>query len=732
MLNKLNKPVFRDLIIILAIFWILEVFFFNARSFVTFGLNADDIVSVRKMPSANITLNGVEKNPDGYVASDYGSIKITFPENSEQKLAGIFLDIDFSNGMKSHDFTIKYSDEEHSNRVTRAFRVIENAEGSQYITLQAHGNITEIEIRFSDKAWGLVIKDIVLNKAVPFRFMVERWMLFSLATLAVVSLIRSGLLKKRIDKDCGRQTLLFKLTTLGFITYLLLLTLFSTPFDPELSLMQNLSNDGEDQFNALIVDALIDGQFHLNIEPSDTLQSLKNPYDGDERNSAGVYFEGWDLAYYNGQFYSYFGIVQVLVLSLPFKLLTGAYFPTKLAVFIFASGAAIYLMFIWQHLAFRFMKKMSVGMFTLGQIALPMCAMVHFVTARPRFYEVAGTSALFFTAAGLYLILRYSEGRKLSLLFFGCLFMALAVGCRPNFVFASFLVPIILWDKIKELWGHKKDFTFALMSALVPYIAVAAGLMWYNYVRFDSVLEFGNKYMLTVTNVGAAGLLSPINRLILVGAFLFSFIVPALNWTTAFPFISLEGTYISDSYSGYVYKENVLGILILPIIWALAGIVRVFKYNFNYSETKSVVVISEKRSRFKRRRRKTGRKVGAIQTFTFTDSRRKLIARFILALPIIGLVQMVVMSFIGLATRYQLDFLWLFSLAGLLCGYFLVEMLNKTIFAKTARRIYNGGMFACIVIMGLLVISSSDGAWLINHNPWLYYNFKEFIGVIPL
>jgi hypothetical protein len=423
-----------------------------------------------------------------------------------------------------------------------------------------------------------------------------------------------------------------------------------------------------------------------------------------------------------------------------------------LAVFIFAALASIFIMLIWRMLAFRFMQKISIGMFTLGQVAAVMCSMVTFLTARPKFYEAAGLSALFYVTLGLWLLLRYAlEKKGLTHLFFGCLCMALSVGCRPNFLFVSLLVPIILWERIKEN-RIKKKFMPMFVTAAIPYAAVGSALMWYNYIRFDSIFEFGNKYMLTVTNVGSSDLLSPMNRLILIGVCVFSFIMPNLTFGSAFPFVTIQWPQISGNYTGYLYAEHVMGILSLPIMWALGGIGHVCKYNNNYQRTITVTrrkktmslpfpssrdvpaKLSPERKRILRRRRRQlifQSLTPQPYAMTYIDKQHRLISRLIIAMPIIGFVQMIVISFIGLATRYQLDFVWLFILPALICGYFLVESMSGLYpkLSKTFGRMVCAAMIVSIIFMFILTLSSSDGNWIANHNPRLYYEFQRLLGM---
>jgi hypothetical protein len=691
---------------VLAFCFILEMLVFNAQHFSSVWNDGE--ISIKELPESDIELLNVERNREN------GNFTIHYDEgaqlninNLSSRITSVYIDFDFPERETTsrYDIRIGYADREHSNRIAKPFQVLCKVENTKYMKLQSYGEVSALRIMFPDETSGIQIKDIVLNKTFPYKFMWGRYALYSLTIFAAVFIVRNKLFSLPLKRNSFKQMILFTGVAVSLVLGLFALVSLASPY------LYDFSLDHKDQFNKHMVDAIVAGQAHLTIEPGAGLALLDNPFDWHERTSTETgEGGGWDLVYYDGKFYSYFGIVQVLLISLPFHLITGNYISTRFVVFLFASGAAVFLMLIWRQLVFKFMSKMSVGMFTLGQITIVMCSMLTFVAARPLFYEVAVTSALFFVALGLWLLLRYSlEKRRIVSLFFGCLCMALSVGCRPNYLFFSLLVPVILFHPIKKLWcdkARKKRLVVTIIAAAVPYAAIGSALMWYNYIRFGSVIDFGNSYMLTVTNVGAAGLLNPLDRLILTGACFVAFFVPALNFSTGFPFVSIDGgsVQISETFSGALYKEHVLGVLSMPVVWALAGIVYVFKYNNNHA-----------------------------------DRKRKSIAGLIAAMPIIGGIQIITISFIGVATRYQLDFVWLFVLTGLICGYYLVESIENTCgavylpsinLAAMARRVYCGGMMLSIILMFLLTWSSSDGNWIVNHNLEAYYKFRELLGMV--
>jgi hypothetical protein len=91
------------------------------------------------------------------------------------------------------------------------------------------------------------------------------------------------------------------------------------------------------------------------------------------------------------------------------------------------------------------------------------------------------------------------ENKQILFAGIGATFGALAFGCRPPIALANILVIPML---IVFLKNRKFSLTLLgkLLLAAAPYAVVAAGLMLYNYARFENPFEFGQAYQLTVAD----------------------------------------------------------------------------------------------------------------------------------------------------------------------------------------------------------------------------------------
>lgn len=72
-----------------------------------------------------------------------------------------------------------------------------------------------------------------------------------------------------------------------------------------------------------LADAMLEG--HLDVHREDDVSALlamENPYDLGARYEQGIEYR-WDHSFYKGHYYVYFGVVPVILLFLPYKLIFG-------------------------------------------------------------------------------------------------------------------------------------------------------------------------------------------------------------------------------------------------------------------------------------------------------------------------------------------------------------------------------------------------------------------------
>ena len=170
--------------------------------------------------------------------------------------------------------------------------------------------------------------------------------------------------------------------------------------------------------------------------------------------------------------------------------------------------------------------------------------------------------------------------------------MALTAGCRAQFVLFAALVPVIFWKEICGMLPQKMrakalqkaggkalqkadgealqkmragagkaeegivGFGAGELAALIlPYVLVAAGLMYYNAARFGSPFDFGAAYSLTSNDMTHRGF--SLER-ILYGLWYFLFQPPQLS--AKFPYLNgvlLETDYLGKMVNGEQLRRRI-------------------------------------------------------------------------------------------------------------------------------------------------------------------------------
>ena len=248
--------------------------------------------------------------------------------------------------------------------------------------------------------------------------------------------------------------------------------------------------------------AFAEGHCYIADEPNSELLALEDPYDPVERLKAGVSFK-LDYALFQGRYYVYFGVIPCLVFYLPLYLLFGLDIPGYIVVYILILLLLAGLWWLTVELTRRYFRNVSAALFTLGYVMAVAVLSIPAVVSDPNAYYIPMLSAIvcYVYAACMYFraigIEKGARGQK-GYLAAGSLLMAMITGCRPQIFFAGLallplLFPILVVkksDKIRLEWEN-------LLACVLPMIPIAAGLMYYNWIRFGSPFDFGASYNLT-------------------------------------------------------------------------------------------------------------------------------------------------------------------------------------------------------------------------------------------
>ena len=252
----------------------------------------------------------------------------------------------------------------------------------------------------------------------------------------------------------------------------------------------------------LMAENILEGRIYFDYGDEAGLLELENPYDPAARDKAKVYYH-WDHAFYNGRYYMYFGVVPVFLAFLPYRVLTGTALTTYHATQLFTALTIAGIFVLFDLLAKRFFKRLPYGVYLALSVAFSVMS-VWYATAEPALYCTAITAGLALETWSLYFFIRAvyvekGENKQLFLAGIGALLGALVFGCRPTIALGNILVIPMVITFVKQRKFSGKLLSKLILAAL-PYALVAAGLMLYNYARFEDPFEFGQKYQLTVAD----------------------------------------------------------------------------------------------------------------------------------------------------------------------------------------------------------------------------------------
>ena len=434
--------------------------------------------------------------------------------------------------------------------------------GSHYIKLNLSGKAKSIKITVSDVPENtLLIQDIGINRTRPLDFSILRYAGIFIVLLLIYA-IRPGseIYKIPYQPKQQLQKLLIAFLLIAQLAVAAGITLGNETYcDPPWI--------HHYQYHELAV-ALSEGHFYLDIEPSQELMAMENPYDKNERNYLNVDAQ-WDTAYYEGKYYSYFGVLPVLVYYLPYYLMTGEAFPTHIGIIINCAAIIAGIYFLMDILVRKYFRQASVGLFAILQILLTLGSGLLLIVNPPTFYNMPVSMALALTVWGLYCwqrAVRENDTPDCRFLALGALFMALVAPCRPQMLVGSFLILPMLWKPfMKGLRQSKKTAVRQLIALALPYIIVAVLLMYYNYARFGSPFDFGANYNLTTNDMTHRGF--HLDRLPF-GLFMYLFQTPGFCGRAPFMIptsitTAYQGTTIAETmYGGFLWFNLITGALL--------------------------------------------------------------------------------------------------------------------------------------------------------------------------
>ena len=691
---------------IIALALILEVFVFNFNFFASAGYNTINL---------NSKLHLQETADEQYKLTEVNHT-LEF-SNLNTEVHNIWLNFDYRQPAQELSVKIQFTDDAHhtyfdSTEYTVGVPTVSVStlsDQSEYINLNTSGLVDKlrIEIGGEDVSYPIKLTDVVINAHHPFDFNAGRFLAVG-GILALIYLFRPRSAIYRIGiVDEPRKSKAAIIATVVVEVYLLSAFLFmgSNLVGVATANYNNGSWDGHSIVNtfevggdnaqqyAELAKSMANGKLYLEEEPPQWLQEMDDPYDKGARDEAqketGEPYL-FDVAYHDGHYYVYFGVVPVILFYLPFYLLTGANFPTAIGVLIAAIAFVLGCSALLDRFARYHFKRVSLGLYLLLQIPLVMCCGILYLLKFPTFYSLPIMLGLAFSVWGLYFWMR---GRAAAVqgtgpekwYLAGSLCMALVVGCRPQLVVLSLVAFPLFWRAYitkRRLFTPRGAREFACLIA--PYLVVAAGLLWYNAARFGSPTNFGANYNLTVNDMTKRGF--NVGRL---APALFTYFVQPPCVTGVFPYV--QPAPFDTTYMGQTIKEVTFGGILacLPVLWILPFAKRILQLRFAQRSTRTI-------------------------------------AGVIIVLLLGGvIVALLDAEMAGILQRYYADFSFMFLAAVVLLAFIVNENLDaRSTTANLLMKVLLVLVTASVVYSALVCFAPETG-WYSDIYPWAYQDIVE-------
>lgn len=533
---------------------VAEVFLFNGKSF-------DSRKSSTIISPESISFNEGAVLENGFITiNSPASLTIdNVPDGTTALMIGFNRTID--NDSRPISISLFMKDD----NLSRNYEIVQNkitmaAKHEASLSFQPYGRVHSLRVDIGDINKPVMIDHITAVSTIPFAFSLIRYFVL-LGIGSLIFAVVSFRLWKITYKS--RNPVHILLTETMAVLCALSVFIMTNPFEKPVKYNSKLPNTADPW--SLTFDAFQKKQLNLDIESDPKLETLENVYDTSERAETGI-GGWWDLAYYKGEYFCYFGCAPVLTYYMPYYLKTGMLPTVGMALGFFGVLAAWFMCRTILAAVRLMIPRANLLLLLVFMAAAPGFTGIYYSVNGINNYTlptICGLCWIFLCLwTGLEACLAKKKALRLVLLFVSGTSLALCAASRPGTALCSVvLVPLfigILRNKtFKPLFRGAQAACF-----VVPLLIGGCLLMMYNNARFDSPFDFGFKYQLTVSNIAA-------NKMTLAGLppMLYHYFLQLPRASALFPFF--EPTFcILYNYKKYVFFADCVGVFTYPLIAA--------------------------------------------------------------------------------------------------------------------------------------------------------------------
>jgi hypothetical protein len=320
------------------------------------------------------------------------------------------------------------------------------------------------------------------------------------------------------------------------------------------------------------------GQPYLLEKPDPALARLADPYDFVSRGRIHIL---WDVSYFDGKYFLYWGPAPALVL-MGVHLFTSQPIGDEVLVFSFVTGTFLFSTLLILNLRRRLYPNLDWKYVPPAIIIAGFANPLPWLLNRPAIYEAAISGGQLFLLAGLYFCLTALEGQpgrywKLAL---ASLCWVGAMSSRLTLAPATFFLTAMAGLYVMTHSDRRAGRCTAALALGLPMGAGLAGLLWYNKIRFNAWFEFGLRYSLTGLNYhkyyseafSLANFLPNFNNY-LINPFrtltIFPYIKPDWGGRLLFFYFKSPAHYFSEQVSGLIPTLPFVLFALIPLFYVL-------------------------------------------------------------------------------------------------------------------------------------------------------------------
>lgn len=656
-LDKQNNKIWMPYVVILGIILCLEVFVFNFSAWKTIGCEPVVLAeNVKTDETGEFTTEFAEIN------GDVKNVDVVLKTERFDR-AQVIVSLTDAGDYYAYEMP--------------AYTVVQDVEGCGYRNIYPFGEVGSIRVKVTvPEGTEASIDSIQVNVVRPFQFRLIRVIvLFAIAALGNMLFSNCKIVQIPCKRGDKRQF---------FITAVVVLTLVCLASSVVRSNKACVDEPWlhHKQYQEL-ARALEQGTVVLDSHPDSDLVTHRNPYDTIALQVEGIPYKA-DYAFYDGNYYSYFGIIPEVLLFLPYYLLMDKDMSNYMAVFVLYGGLLVGVFGTLWEVVYRYTRRVSYVMYLLLSVSVSLLSNYVFMLGRPDIYNIPVMAGNTFIWLGMFFWLRTLnvEKRKWRWCGLGAFSMACIMGCRPQMILYGMVFFILLM--FPAIWKQKnewKKYLKEIIAFVVPFVIIGALVFWYNQARFGSGFDFGATYSLTTNDMNNRGFnFSRIFR----GLYNFLFQPPVIN--AAFPF--LDSAELASDYMGKNIVEFTYGgiFAIYPLLLSLVYVVLGGFKTLKTEEKKFVAGLS--------------------------------VTSFIIAAFDINAA--------GILQRYMADMVVGFVLAAVVVVFVLLDRYVDTDkYAWAVKGTYGCVLFG-IIFSFLVWICSGNSICLENYNPQLFYTVAEY------